>query len=122
MSANRINRLFGLPSKKKTNNPIYTSVRSGDESVDTSSEGEAFLPDEKPVLRSHRQFSASFYRIGLEIAFLVASSIDLGFSISNRWGTSLHQRQLECGRLLGQWCMSTWHFPPRPTNSMLLSI
>lgn len=75
--------------------------KARDSSGSSTSEEEAFLPEERLAAPARRSFLRRYGRIGLEAALLVASLTALAITVYHK--PSLHQRQVECGRLLGQW-------------------
>ncbi|KAF3763880.1 hypothetical protein M406DRAFT_357276 [Cryphonectria parasitica EP155] len=98
-----------LSPKEKMTSPSYMPVSddggkeqsSQDASRDGSSEQESFLHDEewKPPVK--RSLLRRYWRLGLEVILLGVSCVLFTLTVYHK--PSLHQRQLECGRLLGQW-------------------
>lgn len=97
-----------LPFVSKKNTPVsYLPVedKERDKSNDTSrrgsDEGESFIP--KQMLAPPQRSWLTYWRMGLEVLLVLTSVITLFFTLI--YDKPLKQRQVECGRLLGQWRM-----------------
>lgn len=97
-----------LPFVSKKNTPVsYLPVedkerdKSNDTSRQGSDEGESFIP--KKMLAPPQRSWLTYWRMGLEVLLVLTSVITLFFTLI--YDKPLKQRQVECGRLLGQWRM-----------------
>jgi hypothetical protein len=86
----------------------YKPVASKDSNSSRSSNGEeyseeeSFIPRDQLIVPPRRSVWQNPLRLLIEVALLLGSLTALGVTLKFQ-AKSLHGRQQECGRLLGQW-------------------
>jgi hypothetical protein len=84
------------------------SLRKSSDEGTVRGEEDAFLADDEklgPEAAPRRSWCTAYWRLAFEVLLLTASFTTMVVTL-NPPQKPLKQRQVECGRLLGQWCAS----------------